>query len=158
MSRSPSTFKLAVSGLAVAASLLAGAAVARSVSAPAPLLTVYKSETCGCCVKWVDHVNANGLATRVVRENDLIAVEKRLGVPAKLYSCHVTQVGDYLIVGHVPAQDIKRLLAEKPRARGLAVAGMPLNSPGMDMPGNHQPYETLLFHADGRTTVFARHR
>lgn len=125
---------------------------------PAPAsLTVYKSATCGCCAKWMDHVNASGLATELVSEPDMGAVQKRLGVPAELQSCHVAEVGGYLIVGHVPAEDIQRLLAEKPKARGLSVRGMPAGSPGMEHGDHRQPYDTLLFQADGQTSVFARH-
>jgi hypothetical protein len=105
----------------------------------------------------MDHVNASGLTTQLVSEPDIGAVQKRLGVPAELQSCHVAEVGGYLIVGHVPAEDIRRLLAEKPKARGLAVRGMPAGSPGMEHGDHHQPYDTLLFQADGQARVFARH-
>lgn len=136
--------------------LLAGCSKAPS-AAPPLLLTVHKSPTCGCCAKWMDHVNAGGLATEVVSEQDMSTVQKRLGVPAELQSCHVAVVGDYVIVGHVPADDIKRLLAEKPKARGLSVGGMPMGSPGMEHGDHRQPYETMLFQADGQASVFARH-
>lgn len=135
--------------------LLGGCSKAPS---PAPtLLTVYKSPTCGCCTKWMDHVKASGLTSQLVSEPDMGAVQKRLGVPAELQSCHVAEVGGYLIVGHVPAEDIQRLLAEKPKARGLSVRGMPVGSPGMEHGDHRQPYDTLLFQADGQTSVFARH-
>lgn len=140
--------------------LLAGCSKAPSTETPAaqrPLLTVYKSPTCGCCAKWMDHVNANGLATELRSEQDITGVQKRLGVPEGLYSCHVAKAGDYLIVGHVPAEDVQRLLKEKPKARGLAVRGMPIGSPGMEHGDHTQAYDTLLFQADGRTTVFAQH-
>lgn len=122
-----------------------------------PSLTVFKSPTCGCCTKWMDHVNAGGLTTELKSEQDMAAVQNRLGVPAALQACHVATAGEYLIVGHVPAEDIRRLLAEKPKARGLAVRGMPIGSPGMEHGDHHQPYDTLLFQADGQTSVFARH-
>jgi len=146
----------AVVAIALSA-LLAGCSKAPSAPAAAAVLTVYKSPTCGCCAKWTDHVNAGGLETEVVAEQDIAAVQKRLGVPAGLQSCHVAVAGDYLIVGHVPADDIKRLLAEKPAARGLAVPGMPVGSPGMEHGDHRQAYDTMLFQADGRAAVFARH-
>lgn len=133
------------------------AACSGGPSAAPTLLTVYKSPTCGCCTKWMDHVNAGGLATEMKSEQDMAAVQNRLGVPSELQSCHVAVVGDYLIVGHVPAEDIKRLLAEKPKARGLSVPGMPVGSPGMEHGDHKQAYDTMLFQADGQTSVFARH-
>lgn len=146
---------LTVVAIAVSA-LLAGCSEAPGPAAPA-VLTVYKSPTCGCCTKWMEHVNAGGLATQAVSEQDIGAVQKRLGVPAELQSCHVAVVGDYLIVGHVPADDIKRLLAEKPKARGLSVRGMPMGSPGMEHGDHRQPYDTMLFQADGQSSVYASH-
>lgn len=137
-------------------SLLIACSQAPPPAGPPPL-TVYKSPTCGCCTKWMDHANASGLATQVVSEQDMGAVQKRLGVPAELQSCHVAVVADYLIVGHVPAEDIKRLLAEKPMARGLSVRGMPMGSPGMEHGDHQQPYDVLLFQSDGKTSVFAHH-
>lgn len=122
-----------------------------------PVLVVHKSPTCGCCTKWMDHVNASGLATEVVSEQDMNAVQERLGVPPELRSCHVAKAGNYLIVGHVPAADIQRLLAEKPAARGLSVRGMPLGSPGMEHGEHRQPYDTVLFQANGESAVFAHH-
>lgn len=144
--------------LLVVPALFAGCSKTPSSSAAAgPTLTVYKSPTCGCCAKWMDHANAGGLATELKSEPDMVSVQKRLGVPEGLYACHVATAGDYLIVGHVPAEDVRRLLAEKPRARGLAVRGMPLGSPGMEHGDHHQPYDTLLFQADGSSVVYARH-
>lgn len=144
---------------AILALLLPALLGACSPSAPPrhPQLTVYKSPTCGCCTKWVDHLNAQGLSTQVEPADDIAAVQQRLGVPTPLSACHVATVGDYLIVGHVPAEDIRRLLAERPHARGLAVPGMPPGSPGMEQGDAHPPYETLLFQADGQSRVFARH-
>lgn len=126
-------------------------------SAAPTAMTVHKSPSCGCCTKWMDHVTGQGLATEVQSAPDVLAVQKRLGVPEGLYSCHVAEVGGYLIVGHVPADDIKRLLKDKPAARGIAVPGMPVGSPGMEHDGHVQAYDTVLFQADGTTSLFARH-
>jgi len=98
----------------------------------------------------------NGFATKVHMVDDTAPIRKQLGIPEKLGSCHTAKVEGYAIEGHVPASDIRRLLAEKPRARGLAAPGMPAGSPGMDMP-NSPPYDVLLVGNDGSATRFARH-
>jgi hypothetical protein len=87
---------------------------------------------------------------------DAAPVRSAFGIPDRLGSCHTAKVGGYAIEGHVPASDIRRLLAEKPKAIGLAAPGMPAGSPGMDVP-NSPPYEVLLVRSDGTTTLFARH-
>lgn len=121
-------------------------------------LTVYKSPTCGCCTKWVDHLKEAGFATVVHDESDMDQVKDNLGVPKALRSCHTAQVNQYLIEGHVPAGDIRRLLGGKPKLAGLAVPGMPSSSPGMAVPGAPvEPYEVLAFRSDGGTEVFAKH-
>jgi hypothetical protein len=120
-------------------------------------LTVYKSPTCGCCAKWVDHVKAAGFEAVVHDDDDMDTVKDNLGVPRALRSCHTAQVEKYLIEGHVPAEDIRRLLAERPRVAGLAVPGMPGSSPGMAVPGApHEPFEVLSFQLDGTTRLFAK--
>ena len=126
-------------------------------AAHAATLTVYKSPSCGCCGKWIEHVEAHGFTVTTVPTDDMVAVKKRLGVPDDAMSCHTTKVGNYVVEGHVPASDIKRLLAQKPKARGIAVAGMPMGSPGMEMSGQRQPYATMLIGSNGKLSVFARH-
>lgn len=98
-----------------------------------------------------------GLPVTLVDTGDLSGELERHGVPAELQSCHVGRIDRYVISGHVPPEDIKRLLAEKPEAVGLAVPGMPMGSPGMDEGGGSEPYAVLLFHADGSTAEFASH-
>ncbi|MGA9394717.1 MAG: DUF411 domain-containing protein [Azonexus sp.] len=121
-----------------------------------PTVTVYKSPSCGCCGKWVEHMKASGFSV-VTHDTDDVATHKaRLGVPLGMGSCHTAEVSGYLVEGHVPASDVKRLLAEKPRAKGLVSPGMPQSAPGMDIPGN-APYEILLIGNDGKTSTFARH-
>jgi hypothetical protein len=123
-----------------------------------PVMTVYRSPTCGCCGDWVEHMRAEGFTVEVENVQDLVAVKNRLGVPMPLGSCHTAVVGDYLVEGHVPADDVKRLLAEAPDAAGLAVPGMPIGSPGMEVEGTPaQPYDVLAFARDGATRVFARY-
>jgi hypothetical protein len=130
---------------------------AHSAGDPATL-TIYKSPTCGCCAKWVDHVKAAGFQTVVHDDDDMSTVKDNLGVPRSLRSCHTTQVEKYLVEGHVPAEDIRRLLAERPKVAGLAVPGMPSSSPGMAVPGDpHEPFEVLSFQLDGTSELFAKH-
>jgi hypothetical protein len=125
-----------------------------------PLVEVWKSPACGCCKDWMAHLEANGFA---VKANDTgnAAMRQRLGIPTALGSCHTALVGGYAVEGHVPAADIARLLRERPRdAAGLAAPGMPLGSPGMDGPaygGRRDPYQVLLVHKDGSSSVFATH-
>lgn len=138
---------------AVFLSLLAPAVWA---APPLPTVTVYKSPSCGCCGKWVDHMKASGFSV-VTHDTEDVAVHKaRLGVPPAMGSCHTAEVGGYLVEGHVPADDVKRMLSEKPRARGLVSPGMPASAPGMDDP-RRIPYDILLVGKDGGTTTYARH-
>ena len=122
-----------------------------------PQLTVYKSPTCGCCGKWVEYMQANGFTAAVTNLPDLSAVKAQNGVPARLASCHTTLVGGYVIEGHVPVEDVRRLLKEKPAIAGLAAPGMPAGSPGMDVPDS-PPYDVIAFGKDGRTRVYASHK
>ena len=130
-----------------------------AMAAPARALTVYKTPTCGCCGGWVAHMRRNGFAASVIEQADLTPVRRRLGVPDAVASCHTAVIDGYALEGHVPATDVLRLLAERPQAAGLAVPGMPLGSPGMEVPdGTRDAFDTLLILRDGRTRVFARHR
>ena len=122
-------------------------------------VTVWKSPTCGCCKDWVTHLEAAGFVV-TVNDTGNNGARARLGIPSRLGSCHTAEVAGYAIEGHVPASDIRRLLAERPSAVGLAVPGMPIGSPGMDGPeygGRRDVYEVLLVGRDGRTRVFSRH-
>lgn len=124
---------------------------------PLPQIEVFKSPTCGCCTAWIDHLKVAGFPVKVVDVDDTTVVRRRHGLPDKFGSCHTGIVKGYVIEGHVPSADIKRLLAMKPAAIGLAVPGMPVGSPGMEQ-GNHQdPYDVLLVDKSGRETVFAHY-
>jgi hypothetical protein len=119
---------------------------------------VYKSPTCGCCNDWIKHLEANGFKVTATNVPDSRFYRARFGMPAKLGSCHTGVVAGYVVEGHVPAREIKRLLRERPKALGLSVPGMPVGSPGMDGPeynGQVDPYDVLLVQTDGRATVFA---
>ena len=137
--------------------ILAMAAIAPAALAQQKtLVEVWRSPTCGCCGAWVKHLQENGFATQVHMVGDTSAMRRSLGIPDRLGSCHTAKVGGYAIEGHVPAADIRRLLAERPKARGLTAPGMPAGSPGMDVP-NSPPYDVLLVGNDESTTLFARH-
>jgi hypothetical protein len=121
-------------------------------------ITVYKSASCGCCAKWVDHLKASGFAPEVHDEDDMDAIKDEMGVPKGVRSCHTALLERYLVEGHVPAVDLRRLLKERPAVAGLAVPGMPKSTPGMAMPGDPpEPYEVLAFARDGKTTLYAKH-
>jgi hypothetical protein len=124
-----------------------------------PVITVYKSPTCGCCVAWEEHLEAHGLRVKSVNRTDMQAVKQQQGLPRMLASCHTAVADGYVIEGHVPAKDVVRLLSERPEGvDGLAVPGMPIGSPGMERGDELDPYNVLAFSEDGRTGVFASYR
>ena len=128
----------------------------RSALAQATAVEVWKDPNCGCCHLWVEHLQASGFKV-AVRDVGNTAARKRLGMPEKLGSCHTATVGGYVIEGHVPAADIRRLLKDRPVALGLAVPGMPIGSPGMDGPeykGRKDAFDVLLVQKDGSTKSF----
>ena len=123
-----------------------------------PALLVHKQESCGCCGAWVEHMREAGFAVEVRNTDDLNPIKERVGVPYAKGSCHTAEVGGYFIEGHVPADDVKRLLAEQPDAKGLVLPGMPAGSPGMELPdGTTETYMVELVNQDGSVTEFARH-
>lgn len=139
--------------------LVALPAVAQiATAAAAPTVIVNKTPTCGCCGVWVEHLKKAGFAVQVHDLENLAPIKERVGVPFGMGSCHTAEVGGYFIEGHVPADDIKRLLSEKPAAKGLTVPGMPAGSPGMEVPsGRVDRYDVLLVDKQGKTSVFATH-
>lgn len=142
-----------VMGMLVLPFLGAQAAPART------LIEVWKSPTCGCCKDWISHVEKEGFEVKTyeLSESAKTAQRSKLGMAEKFGSCHTALVNGYVLEGHVPGRDIRRLLNEKPRALGLAVPGMPIGSPGMDGPGyggRKDPYRVLLVQRDGSSTVF----
>jgi hypothetical protein len=118
---------------------------------------VYKSPTCGCCTDWVKHLEDNGFEVEVSEVDNVTPVKIKAGLTPALASCHTAFINDYVIEGHVPADDIKRLLSQAPQALGLSVPGMPVGSPGMEMGDRKDPYQVLLFNKNGQTRVFAEH-
>ncbi len=138
--------------------LIAGTAFASlsTQDAGAVEVTVYKSPTCGCCNKWIAHMEANGFEVKAHDLADLTQIKLEHGVSQELTSCHTALVDGYVIEGHVPAEDIQRLLEERPDVVGLAVPGMVMGSPGMEGETS-EPYNVVTFDRDGNTTVFAKH-
>lgn len=144
--------------LAIALVALIGSLAAASQRTTAPVLEVYKTPTCGCCGNWVEHLRAEGFTVNVTDLNDLSAIKRSGKVPASLQSCHTAKVGNYVVEGHVPAADIRKLLDERPAVAGIAVPGMPIGSPGMEVAGvAAQKYNVMAFDGAGKTSVFASH-
>ena len=131
--------------------------IAAATAASQPEMVVYKSATCGCCKVWVEHMRKNGFLAKVNDVDNMNPVKERVGVPHGMGSCHTAEVGGYFIEGHVPAEQVQRLLKEKPKAKGLTVPGMPIGSPGMEQGDVKQPYEVHLVHEDGTTSVYAKY-
>lgn len=129
--------------------------VVRAQRTPTPVIEVYKTPTCGCCSLWVDHLRANGFEVRTTDLPDVVPVKVKHGVPDGMYSCHTGVVDGYAIEGHVPAAEIQRLLKERPSVAGLAVPGMPIGSPGMEVGTQVQPYDVMAFDKQGGCRVFA---
>jgi hypothetical protein len=119
------------------------------------VVEVFKTPTCGCCHLWVKHLEQNGFTTKVTDMDDLSAVKRKHGVPARATSCHTAVVNGYVLEGHVPAAEVKKLLVERPAIAGLAVPGMPVGSPGMEVGSTVQPYNVLSFDKAGETKIFA---
>ncbi|MEQ8331347.1 MAG: DUF411 domain-containing protein [Longimicrobiales bacterium] len=154
------TAALAACGTADASDEAASAAMASETpatvasAAELPPIVVYKTASCGCCKGWVEHLQAAGFEVDARDTRELMAVKIDAGVPTQMSSCHTALVDGYVVEGHVPADVVARLLAERPDVAGIAVPGMPIGSPGMEGPGA-RPYEVHAFHADGTTEVFA---
>ena len=142
--------------LAVSCALFATAAL--RLGAADNEITVYKTPTCGCCTKWVDHLKANGFNVTVHEVENTAEYSRKNGVPASARSCHIGVVGGYAVEGHVPAAEIQRLLKERPKAKGLAVPGMPVGSPGMDFPGGPPgKYNVVLIGEDGKLSTYQQY-
>jgi hypothetical protein len=154
MTRNPDR-RAILAGLAATSALVGSTALAQGTL---PKIVVTKDPNCGCCGGWVDHLRASGFVAEVIEDAALNRTKIRLGVPRDLGSCHTGEIDGYLIEGHVPASAIKRLLSQRPQARGLAVPGMPVGSPGMEVDGMEpETYEVILFGPAGQRT-FAKFR
>lgn len=141
--------------LAATALLISGAAACQDAAAAAPEVVVYATPSCGCCNGWVEHLRDNGFAVRVIHQEDLSGIREQHDVPTALRSCHIGVVDGYAIEGHVPADAIRRFLAQRPEVLGIAVPGMPAGSPGMEQPNGYtKPYEIYTFDASGPKAIF----
>lgn len=136
--------------------LAAALGVVACAQANAATIAVIKDPNCGCCTQWVEYLRRSGFAVIVTDTPEQPQISARMGVPEALRGCHSATIDGYVIEGHVPAEDIRRLLSERPDATGIAVPGMPLGSPGMEQGGMRDAYVTVLFGARGET-IFARH-
>lgn len=143
---------------ALAASAAAFAAGSPDVlrAAVRPTVIVDKDPGCGCCDGWADHMRGAGFTVQVRENPDRIAHKKRLGIPDEFRTCHTGVVDGYVVDGHVPADLVQKMLSEKPAIRGIAVPGMPVGSPGMEVGDRKDPYDVIAFTADGRKTVYAK--
>jgi hypothetical protein len=122
-----------------------------------PSISVWKTATCGCCGLWVEHMRQNGFEAAVVDVPDLESIKQKLSVPPNLASCHTALVNGFVVEGHIPADAVRRLLKERPAVAGIAVPGMPIGSPGMEVPGGQkQPYAIVAFDKQGKQSVFER--
>ena len=130
--------------------------VARATD-PLPEMVVYKSPTCGCCSEWIDHLKENGFQVTFKNVSNLNQYKQKADLPYGLGSCHTGFIEGYAIEGHVPAEDIKKLLQTKPNIRGIAVPGMPMGSPGMDFGTQKESYKTLSYTRDGTIDIFSQH-
>ena len=119
-----------------------------------PEIVVYHDPACGCCGKWMAHMREAGFVVRSETGSDMASVKQQFNVPASLRSCHTAVVGGYVIEGHIPASDVKRLLAEQPDVAGIAVPGMPLGSPGMEYGDKRQAFDVVSFDNAGGTEIF----
>jgi hypothetical protein len=153
----PATTSAAAAPVASASAAPAAVASADAATvADTVSMTVYKQPTCGCCAKWVEHVEQHGMRVDARDVADVWPIKQQLGVPSHLGSCHTAVIGGYVVEGHVPADIIKRMLRERPQIAGIAVAGMPIGSPGMEGDGSHRErYDVIAIGRDGRTSVYA---
>jgi hypothetical protein len=154
MTNQSMTRRMMLGGISVLAlSPLSGTTIAAGL----PTIAAYRNPGCGCCEKWADLLKAAGFDVDMQDDANLSARRAGAGVPNDLAGCHTAIMGDYVIEGHVPIEDIKRLLATKPAVRGIAVAGMPLGSPGMEMGETQDAFDVFAFNTNGARTLFARH-
>jgi hypothetical protein len=140
------------------AAIAAAPALVSARAAPLPKLVVTKDPSCGCCAGWADHARAAGFPVEIIDTSELARVKARLGVPKNLHACHTAEIESYVIEGHVPTGAIRRLLAERPPVKGLAVPGMPVGSPGMEVEGAEpETYDVIAFGPSGQSR-FARYK
>jgi hypothetical protein len=150
--------KVQALAVAVALTALSGHAASTAAQDARPTVTVYKTATCGCCHKWIEHMRSSGFEVKSTDMPEVTSVKKSYGVPLDAGSCHTALVDGYVVEGHVPASAVKKLLKERPKITGIAVPGMPVGSPGMEVPsGEVEAYNVVSFDKSGKMTVFEKH-
>lgn len=127
-------------------------------STTGPQVVVYKSPTCGCCRKWVSHLRNDGFNVTQIDTQNMKSIKKNQGISGRLASCHTAIVEGYVVEGHVPVKEIRRMLKEKPMIKGLTVPGMPIGSPGMEQGSRKDPYDVLAIQPNGSTTIYERYQ
>lgn len=142
---------------AIGVSMMFSVKLMADESASPTEITVYRSASCGCCGKWIEHLQQNRFKVKTVISDDMPMIKEKYAVPEKLASCHTAIVDGYIVEGHVPADDIKNLVNKKPKILGIAAPGMPMGSPGMEMEGQKQDYDVLSYDKAGHFEVFSRH-
>jgi hypothetical protein len=159
------SYPLAKLGLLVGAVVIVAATVGiisigaqqAKQATPKQSVTVYKTPTCGCCSKWVDHMKSNGFDVKAIDMEDVAPIKRSNGVPPKMESCHTALVGGYVVEGHVPADAVQRMLREKPAIAGIAAPGMPVGSPGMEVPNvKPEAYSVMAFDKAGKATLYEK--
>jgi len=149
--------RFSLASLTMGVVLALGANVWMAAQATRPQMTVYKSATCGCCSKWVEHMQANGFDVKAIDVDDIDKVKRERGVPADAASCHTAIVNGYIVEGHVPADAVMKVLKEKPAIAGIAVPGMPMGSPGMEVPGGQkEAFNIVAFDKAGKTSIYQK--
>jgi len=149
--------RLSLAALTLGIMLALGANVWMAAQTTRPQMTVYKSDSCGCCSKWVEHMQANGFDVKAIDVDDIDKVKRERGVPADAASCHTAVVNGYVIEGHVPADAVLKVLKEKPAIAGIAVPGMPMGSPGMEVPGGQKDaFNIVAFDKAGKTSIYQK--
>src|SRR4051812_11793204 len=149
--------RLAILTAATLLAFVATAFISAQTAAAKPQMTVYKSSTCGCCSNWVAHMKANGFEVKSVDVDDIDKVKQEHGVPSAAASCHTALVNGYIVEGHVPADAVLKVLKEKPAIAGIAVPGMPMGSPGMEIPGGQkEAFNIVAFDKAGKTSIYQK--
>jgi hypothetical protein len=121
-------------------------------------ITVYNSPSCGCCKQWMAHMKKHGFEVTDIKTDNVEAIKQKNNLPSQLASCHTAIIDGYVMEGHIPADDIKRFLSQKPKMKGLAVAGMPIGSPGMESDKIKQPFDVVAFNNNSKIIVFKSHK
>ena len=148
---------LTIALVAIAMSILLVGEPSLAASSKSSTINVYRDPSCSCCGGWIDHLAAKGFQPTSIATSDMETIKQQYGVPGDLASCHTAVIDKYVIEGHVPVEDIKRLLVEKPNVTGIAVPGMPIGTPGMENGDRKDSFTVFSFDQQGKTAAFNRY-